>query len=56
MNANNMKSSEKVTVLRSVLDADLDDVEKVYFVQSFLLGWTDSDRIAEVVSRREATK
>lgn len=54
MKSKDMKSSEKVTVLRSILDASaLEDCEKTYLVQSFLLNWTTSERVSEILAARE---
>ena len=49
MRRNDMKSGAVVEIIREILSWNsFDDVDKVYMIQSFLLGWTDTERIHEL--------
>lgn len=49
MRAYEMPSKDALVVLRSILDSNMCDTDKRYICKSFLLNWTDSERVAELV-------
>ena len=52
MRRNEMKSDAVVEIIREILSWEkFDDLDKVYFIQSFLLNWTDAERIHEITER-----
>lgn len=54
MKAKQMESSEKLDIIREILGwGCADPVDQVYMIQSFLLNWTDAERIHELTDAFE---
>ena len=49
MRRNDMKSDAVLEIIREITEwKTFEDTDKVYIIQSFLLGWTDAERVHEL--------
>ena len=47
------EAAERCDLIGKVLNTTLDDADKVYYIQSYLLHWTTAKNLKEVIERNQ---
>lgn len=47
------EAAEKCDLIGKVLNTTLDDADKVYYIQSYLLHWIKAENLKEVINRNQ---
>ena len=51
-----MKHNCKIETIEAILQTTFSDEDKIYFIQSYLLGWTSEDNIQGIIERNSARR
>ena len=47
------EAAERCELIGKILDTTLDNSDKVYYIQSYLLHWITAEKIKEVIERNQ---
>lgn len=49
-------TNKNIEIIKGILNTRLKDEQKIYFIQSYLLNWTDEEEMKRIIERNKEEK